>query len=288
MRFATYIQHGQLGLAAADQGQFHGCLANHPAYPGDLASLIAQGDAELAAAGRELLTLTEIDLDACTLAPALPNPGKIICVGLNYADHSAESGFAVPEYPTIFARFASSLIGHNAPILRPRVSDQLDFEGEFAAIIGKGGRNIALSSALEHVIGYTLFNDASVRDYQLRTPQWTVGKNFDDTGAFGPWMVTADSLPPGCAGLRLQTLLNGQIVQDASTDDLVFDVATLISQLSVAFTLSPGDVIVTGTPAGVGLGRTPKLWMKPGDICEVRMEGLGVLRNPIADQMALA
>jgi 2-keto-4-pentenoate hydratase/2-oxohepta-3-ene-1,7-dioic acid hydratase in catechol pathway len=164
------------------------------------------------------------------------------------------------------------------------VSDQLDFEGEFAAIIGIGGRDIPLERALDHVLGYALFNDGSVRDYQKRTPQWTAGKNFDDTGAFGPFLVTADALPPGCRGLRLQTVLNGEIVQHASTDDLVFDVATLISLLSEVFTFSPGDVIVTGTPAGVGLGRTPPLWMKPGDVCEVRMEGLGVLRNPIAQQ----
>jgi len=136
------------------------------------------------------------------------------------------------------------------------------------------------------VAGYSLFNDASIRDYQFKSPQWTVGKNFDGTGAFGPWLVTADELPPGCRGLRLQTRLNGEVVQSASTDDLVFDVATLVSVLSEAFTLEAGDIIVTGTPSGVGLARKPPLWMKPGDVCEVELEGLGVLRNAVVDQEA--
>ncbi len=215
-----------------------------------------------------------------------PHPPKIVCIGLNYADHSAESGFEVPNYPTVFGRFASSLIGHGAPIVRPRVSEQLDYEGEFVAVIGRGGRDIPKARALEHVAAYSLFNDASIRDYQFKAPQWTVGKNFDDTGAFGPCLVTADALPPGCQGLLLQTRLNGEIVQSASTDDLVFDVATLVSTLSEAFTLEPGDIIVTGTPSGVGLARKPPLWMKPGDVCEVELEGIGILRNPVIDQPA--
>ena len=265
-------------------GAFHGLAAGDPRYPGSLASLIAGGMEHLSAAGQVLLSGPEVDLGSVKLLPPLPSPPKIICVGLNYADHSAESGFKVPDYPTIFGRFASSFIGHGAPIIRPRVSDQLDYEGEFVAVIGQGGRDIPKARALEHVIAYSLFNDASVRDYQFKAPQWTMGKNFDGTGSFGPWLVTADALPPGCAGLRLQTRLNGQMVQDASTDDLVFDVATLVSTLSEAFTLEPGDVIVTGTPSGVGLARKPPLWMKPGDVCEVELEGIGVLRNPVADQ----
>jgi len=206
-------------------------------------------------------------------------------VCLNYADHSAESGFKVPDYPTIFGRFASSLIGHNAPIVRPLVSEQLDYEGEFVAVIGKGGRNIPRERALDHVVAYSLFNDASIRDYQFKAPQWTVGKNFDDTGAFGPYLVTADELPPGCQGLRLETRLNGQVVQSASTNDLVFDIPTLVSILSEAFRWEPGDIIVTGTPSGVGLARKPPLWMKAGDVCEVELEGLGVLSNPVVDQV---
>ena len=287
MRFASYRQNGVEGLAAAEAGgPFRGYASTHASHPGALASLVAQGRDRLVAAGQALLQGPDVNLDAAELLPPLPSPPKILCVGLNYADHSAESGFEVPAYPTIFGRFASSLIGHGAPIVRPRVSEQLDYEGEFAAVIGLTGRDIPKARALDHVAGYSLFNDASIRDYQFKAPQWTVGKNFDGTGAFGPWLVTADELPPGCAGLRLQTRLNGEVVQDASTDDLVFDVATLVSVLSEAFTLEAGDVIVTGTPSGVGLARKPPLWMKPGDVCEVELEGLGVLRNPIADQAA--
>jgi len=287
MRFAAYRRNGVEGLAAAEgNGPFHGFAASDAKHPGSLSSLVAQGREALLAAGRALLAGPEMDIGAVELLPPLPSPPKILCVGLNYADHSAESGFEVPGYPTIFGRFASSLIGHGAPIVRPRVSEQLDYEGEFVAVIGRGGRDIPKARALEHIIAYSLFNDASIRDYQFKAPQWTVGKNFDDTGAFGPYLVTADELPPGCKGLRLQTRLNGEVVQSASTDDLVFDVATLVSVLSVAFTLEAGDIIVTGTPSGVGLARKPPLWMKPGDVCEVELEGLGVLRNPVADQAA--
>ena len=287
MRFAAYRQNGAQGLAAAEgDGPFRGYAATDGAYPGHLAGLVAAGAERLRDAGRALLAGPEIDLGAVELLPPLPAPPKIVCIGLNYADHSAESGFKVPDYPTVFGRFASSLVGHGAPIVRPRVSEQLDYEGEFVAVIGRGGRDIPKARALKHVIAYSLFNDASVRDYQFKAPQWTVGKNFDGTGAFGPWLATADALPPGCRGLRLQTRLNGEVVQSASTDDLVFDVAALVSVLSEAFTLEPGDLIVTGTPSGVGLARKPPLWMKPGDVCEVELEGLGVLRNPVVDQAA--
>ncbi len=285
MRFAAYREGGRDGLAASLGGAFHGLSSEHARYPGSLSSLVADGMERLLGAGRALLSGPEVDLGSVTLLPPLPSPPKIVCVGLNYADHSIESGFKVPDYPTIFGRFASSLIGHNAPIVRPLVSEQLDYEGEFVAVIGKGGRNIPRERALDHVVAYSLFNDASIRDYQFKAPQWTVGKNFDDTGAFGPYLVTADELPPGCQGLRLETRLNGQVVQSASTSDLVFDIPTLVSILSEAFRWEPGDIIVTGTPSGVGLARKPPLWMKAGDVCEVELEGLGVLSNPVVDQV---
>ena len=288
MRFVSIRRGDQIGLAVAKPGgtEFRGLFAGERDYPGDLAALIAVGPDGLGAAGVRLQNAPVIDMTTVQYLPPLPAPGKIICVGLNYADHSAESGFKVPTYPTIFGRFASSLIGHNAAIVRPLVSEQLDYEGEFVAVIGTGGREISRASALSHIAGYSLFNDASIRDYQFKAPQWTMGKNFDDTGAFGPWFVTADDLPPGAKGLRLQTRLNGNIVQDTSTDDLIFDVASLVSILSEAFTLEAGDIIVTGTPGGVGVARTPPLWMKPGDLCEIEMDGLGVLSNRIVDQVA--
>jgi acylpyruvate hydrolase len=285
MRFAAFSSGGQDGLAVAGaNGQFHGLLTKDAGYPGPLDVLIRKGRSALDAAAAVLEKGPAIDLGQVTLLPPLSAPGKIICVGLNYIDHSIESGFTPPDYPTIFTRFTSSLIGAGAPIIRPRVSTQLDYEGEMVAIIGAGGRHIAEKDALDHVIGYSIFNDASVRDYQKKSPQWTIGKNFDSTGAFGPYLVTADELSPGAKGLHIQTRLNGIVVQDASTGDMVFSIARLISILSEAITLSSGDIIVSGTPAGVGMARKPPLFMKHGDVCEVEIEGIGILRNKIEDE----
>lgn len=216
--------------------------------------------------------------------PPLAKPGKIFCVGLNYADHTKESPYEQPDYPTIFPRYSSSLVGHGAPIVRPRISDSLDYEGELAVVLSGGGRHIAKEEALSWVAGYALFNDGSVREYQFKSPQWTIGKNFDATGAFGPDLVTSDELPAGGRGLRLQTRLNGEVVQDACTDDMLFDVSTLISVLSEAITLEAGDVIVTGTPSGIGWAREPRLIMRAGDVCEVSISDLGTLRNTIEDE----
>ncbi len=285
MKFVEYREGGRRGLAVEDaSGALRGRREGDPAYPGSLASLIAGGASALAEAGRALAGGGEIDLAAVEVLPPLAAPEKIICVGLNYREHAAESNVAPPAFPTIFSRFASSLIGHGAPLVRPRRSTQFDFEGELVAVIGLGGRHIPRAAALDHVAGYSVFNDGSVRDIQLRTSQWTMGKNFDGTGAFGPAFVTADALPAGARGLRLVTRLNGVVVQDASTDDLIFDIATLVAEISGAMTLSPGDVIVTGTPSGVGMARTPPLFMKDGDVCEVEIEGIGLLRNPVRDE----
>lgn len=264
-------------------------MRGDPAFPGDLDTLAAAGPDALARAGDTLLKNgAPLDRAAIRLKPLLRRPSKIVCIGLNYVDHSAESGFETPNYPTVFGRFPSSLIGADDPIVRPHVSEQLDYEGELVAVIGKRGHAIAESEALGHVLGYTVFNDASIRDYQFKSPQWTVGKNFDGTGALGPELVTPDELPLGAAGLKLETRLNGKVVQSANTDDMVFGVARLIAILSEAFTLEPGDVIVTGTPAGVGLARKPALWMKPGDVCEVEIERVGLLSNRIVQQDAAA
>ena len=285
MRLARYVTNGVLGVAASRaNGTFHGWSEHDEAFPGDMDELIARGTDRLHAAAEICLKGNPVDLERVQLLPPLARPGKILCIGLNYADHSAESGMQISDYPVVFGRFSSGLIGHGEVIERPRVSDKLDYEGEFVAIVGKRGKHIALDHALGHVIGYSLFNDVSVRDYQMRTPQWTIGKNFDRSGPFGPWLMTADDLPPGCRGLRLRTRLNGTIVQEASTDDMIFDVATLVATLSEAFTLEPGDIIVTGTPAGVGGARTPPLWMKSGDVVEVELERLGVLRNSVRDE----
>lgn len=283
MRFTRFSKGGQLGLAVGNGQSFRGWLSSDGSYPGDLnPSLIKKMPiAELEAI---LSAGPEIDIASALFLPPITGSSKMICVGLNYVDHSAETGFKVPDYPTVFPRFQSSLIGHLAAIIKPSSSDQLDYEGEVAVVLSKGGRYISPDDALAHVLGYSIFNDASIRDFQLRTPQWTIGKNFDGTGAFGPSLVTADELPLGAAGLSITTRLNGTVVQKANTNDLVFSVAKLISDLSQTMMLEAGDAIITGTPAGVGAGRKPPLWMKDGDVCEVEVEGIGVLRNTVLNE----
>ena len=259
-----------------------------PELPRDMKSLLALGDAGLAQAAEAAAAApvaAQQRFSAVRLLPPVPNPDKILCVGLNYIDHAIEiDPKKLPEHPVFFGRMATTLVAHDAPLVRPRVSQRLDFEGEVAAVIGIGGRHIPPEAALAHVAGYALFNEGSVRDYQFRSSQWFLGKNFDNTGAFGPELCTADELPPGARGLRLSTAVNGEIMQEASTADMLFDVAALVSTLSEAMTLAPGDVIVTGTPSGVGFARTPPVFLKPGDVCEIELEGYGVLRNPVADE----
>ncbi len=213
--------------------------------------------------------------------PCIPRPGKIMCLGVNYLDHAREGGNAVHDYPTIFLRCSTSLLAHGVPLQVPAISDKLDFEAELAVVIGKAARFVTEADALGHVFGYACFNDASVRDYQRKTTQWTIGKNFDATGAFGPCLVTADELPPGCAGLHIESRLNGHVMQSANTSDMMFGVARTIALLSECVTLEPGDVLVMGTPAGVGYARTPPVWMKAGDLIEIEIDGIGVLSNPV-------
>jgi acylpyruvate hydrolase len=280
MRIVHFEKGGVLGIAADDGSGWHGLTEHESGFPGTLPGLIAQG-ADLLRTGKTLLPLQAIDLNSVRILPPVPKPPKILCVGLNYDDHLKESGLQKPVYPEIFARFATSLIAHSEPIRQPRESFTLDYEAELAVVIGRGGRRIHHDRALDHVAGYSLFNDATIRDFQLRTPQWTMGKNFDGTGAFGPWLVTPDALPQGAHGLRIQGRLNGHVMQDASTAQLIFSVPVLIEMISVAISLEPGDVIITGTPGGVGAARKPPVYMQPGDVFEVEIEGMGVLSNPV-------
>ncbi len=284
MRFFSFSHEGKRGLAVGGpDGTCRGLTEADALFPGTLDQVIRSGSQGLVDTAGVLSAGRAFDMASVTPLPPLSRPPKIICVGLNYRDHANESGLQVPEDPALFARFTSSLVAHDAPIRRPAESDKLDYEGELVAVIGAGGRRIARSAALDHVAGYSIFNDASIRDFQLRTPQWTMGKNFDGTGAFGPSMVTADELPAGARGLKIETRLNGETMQSASTESLIFDVATLISMISVGITLEPGDVIVTGTPSGVGGARKPPVFMKAGDVCEVEIERLGILRNRVVD-----
>jgi len=210
---------------------------------------------------------------------------KLLCVGVNYLPHIKEMGRERPEHPVLFVRFADSIVGHGRPMLRPRVSVQFDYEGELAVIIGKRARHVPRARALEHVTGYSCFNDGSIRDWQRHSQQFTPGKNFHASGAFGPWLVTADEIGDP-RELRLETRLNGQVVQNESVGELCFDISALIEYCSTWAQLEPGDVIVTGTPGGVGAGRKPPLWMKAGDTVEVEIDKIGVLRNPILDEGA--
>jgi 2-keto-4-pentenoate hydratase/2-oxohepta-3-ene-1,7-dioic acid hydratase in catechol pathway len=218
------------------------------------------------------------------LAPVVPEPGKIVCLGHNFYDHAKEGGNLKPVYPLIFFRGASSLIAHEDPVIRPRISEKLDYEAELMIVIGKRARHVKRENALDYVYGYACFNDVSVRDYQKRTSQWTIGKNFDGTGAFGPWLVTADDLPPGAEGLKLRLILNGQVMQQASTSDMIWGVAETIELLSECMTLEPGDVVAMGTPAGVGWARDPSVWLKQGDRVEVDIESVGRLQNTVQDE----
>lgn len=218
------------------------------------------------------------------LLPVIPNPSKILCVGLNYATHVAETGRDQLAYPAIFTRWADSLVAHGEPMVRPPETTRFDYEGELAVIIGKGGRRISRETALEHVAGYAVFHDGSVRDWQRHNIQFTPGKTFPATAGFGPALVTPDELPD-LAEQRVQTRLNGQLVQDQPVSDLIFDIATVIAYCSTFAPLSPGDVIATGTPGGVGDKRNPPLYMKGGDVCEISIGKVGTLVNPIIDEV---
>lgn len=276
MRIARVSKDGKLGLAARSGDKvtvvFDDALA-------DLDAQIAAGT--LADAGARAAAGEAIDESALTFLPPVARPSKIVCLGLNYRDHAEEAGLGIPEFPVLFARFPSSLVGHRAPIILPKASDQLDWEAELVVVLARGGKNIAHTAALDHVAGYSVFNDASIRDYQMKTPQWTAGKNFDDTGAFGPWLVTPDELPAGAAGLKIECRVDGAVMQSSNTANLIFDVATTIELLSTFMTLQAGDVLVMGTPGGVGIARNPQVWMKAGQTCEVEIESVGLLVNPI-------
>jgi acylpyruvate hydrolase len=277
MRFTTFLQDGQPWVGVIDGDDVLPVARDLRTALTAGTDMLAAGHAAIATGG------TRVPLAGLQYAPLVPEPGKTICLGLNYFDHAKEGGRTEkPVYPWFFYRGKSSLVAHGEPGVCPKVSDKFDYEAELAVVIGQTvPRHVAQADALQYVLGYTCFNDMSVRDYQKRTPQWTIGKNFDATGGFGPVLVTADELPAGAVGLRIQSRLNGQVMQDANTSDMIFSVAETIALLAECMTLEPGDAIIMGTPAGVGQARTPPVWMKPGDVVEIEIEQIGVLRNPI-------
>ena len=280
MRFASFETGGRAAYGLVeDAGHYRLAPGQFRDRFADLKSVIAADAlaalARAAAASGEKLLPTQV-----RLLPVIPNPGKIFCVGLNYKTHVAETRRAESDYPAIFTRFADSLAAHGDTLPRPAFSDRFDFEGELAVIIGTGGRHITRADAFEHIAGYACFNDVSVRDWQRHTHQWTPGKNFPATGPLGPFMATRESVPD-INELTLETRLNGEVMQHAAVADLIYSVPVIVEYLSRFTPLSPGDVVATGTPGGVGDRRDPPLYMKEGDVVEVEITGLGILRNPV-------
>jgi len=278
MKLVSFLHNHQSGYGILEGDQIRdtgAVLRDH--FP-DLKSILDRmGSAAAEDAQSRAPTVPLADVE---LLPPIPNPAKIFCIGKNYEDHRVETGGEKLSYPTIFLRFADTLVAHGQPAWAPAASTEIDFEGELAVIIGRPGRRIPASRALEHVAGYTCFNDISIRDWQRHTTQFTPGKNFPRTGPLGPWLITADEIPDP-QSLALTTRLNGQVVQQASTAEMIFPIRDLIAYISSFTPLAPGDILCTGTPGGVGAKRKPPLFMKPGDTIEIEIESIGTLRNTL-------
>lgn len=287
MRLITYKKDGKAQVGVRQNNQLVSIDKLDSKLPNSILKLLTENKLPYLAKKLESYQGESTPLKDIDYLPPIPRPGKIICIGRNYAAHAAEGGAAVPDYPEIFYRGATSLTAHKGAIIRPACSNYLDYEGEFAFIIGEKCRHATAENALDFVAGYSLFNDASIRNYQRFSSQWTIGKNFDNTGAFGPELVTADELPSGLKGCTLTTTLNGQLMQTGQVDDLVFPVGKLIELLSECMTLEPGDVVITGTPSGVGYARKPPVYLQPEDTIEVTIEGLGKLVNSVRDEIQL-
>ena len=281
MRIASFIKDNRSSFGIVNDNRIVDCGAKSGG-DGDLRSFMQS--AELEELQTHSKAAADFSLDQVTLLPVIANPAaRFFCIGINYRPHMLEMGRDLPEHPVVFVRFANSFVGHNEPMIKPAASEKFDFEGELAVIIGKRARRVSKERALDYVAGYSCLNDGSVRDFQRHSGQFTPGKNFDASGAFGPWLVTADEIPDP-ASLSLTTKLNGQVVQSERTGELLFDIPQLIEYISIWTELQPGDVIATGTPGGVGAGRTPPLWMQANDTVEVEISSIGCLRNPIADE----
>lgn len=282
MKFASFIVQGRTTYGVVEADQVIDLESVKTTFGTDLKQAIAINRlGELTPA--VLAPLPRVALADVTFLPVIENPGKVLCIGINYATHVRETGREMPTYPMIFTRFADSQVAHLQPIIRPKASHKLDFEGELAVVIGKTARHVKAADALEYVAGYACYNDGSVRDWQKHTIQFVPGKNFPRTGGFGPWLVTRDEIGDP-QDLELTTRLNGEVMQHTRTSDMIFDVRHLIEYCSTFTELAPGDVIVSGTTGGVGAFREPPVWMKPGDTVEVEISGIGILRNSIADE----
>ena len=292
MKIVSFTDAGGLRLGVVEGDNVIDLQAADAAAPADLGDWLKRSNGDLkpiAELAGKAPASARRPLAGLKFALPVPAPGKIVCLGLNYLDHVKEGPQRdnVPKYPSIFFRVTTSLVPHLAPLIRPLASIQLDYEAELVAIVGKRAKHLTLENAVDCIAGYSCANEGSVREFQRHTTQWGMGKNFDNTGSFGPWMVTADELPRGGKGLKIMTRLNGNTMQSDNTDNMMFPLAETLVYLTTGMTLEPGDIILTGTPSGVGHARKPDpVWMKPGDVCEVDIEGVGILRNPIEEEKA--
>jgi 2-keto-4-pentenoate hydratase/2-oxohepta-3-ene-1,7-dioic acid hydratase in catechol pathway len=286
MRFVTFEHEAGHHLGAIIGESVVDLNTAEPRLPKDIGAYLRSGGSftDLGVIANSTKAQHARALNTITHCLPVTDPGKIFCLGLNYLEHVKEGNNQVVDYPTIFMRGRSSLVAHNKPIIRPAISDKLDFEAELVLMIGKRIRHATKETALSAVAGYSCFNDGTLRDYQRRTTQWTVGKNFDQTGGFGPCLVTPDELPTGASGLKIESRLNGHVMQSDNTRNMMFPVVETIVTITQAITLEPGDMIVMGTPSGVGYARKPPVFMKHGDVCEIEIEGLGVLSNLVQDE----
>ncbi len=289
MKIVGFESNEGLRLGVVEGEQVIDLQTADKAAPNDLGEWLRRGNGDLTPLkdlAKRAPANARRPLQGLKFALPVVRPGKVVCLGLNYLEHVKE-GFSrdnIPKFPTIFMRCQTSLVAHEQAMLRPPMTDTLDYEAEMVVIIGKRAKHLTVANAYDCIAGYSCFNDGSVREFQRRTTQWDMGKNFDRTGGFGPWTVTADEVPPGGKGLKIESRLNGTVMQSDNTDNMMFPVAETLADITQGMTLEPGDIIVTGTPSGVGFARKPPVWMRHGDVCEIEIEGIGVLRNPIEDE----
>jgi acylpyruvate hydrolase len=290
MKIVGFEAEGGLRLGVVEGDQVIDLQAVDAKVPADLGAVLAANNGDLKGLGdiaKKAPASARRPLKGLTFGLPVAKPGKILCLGLNYLEHVKEGTQRdnIPKFPTIFMRCLTSMVPHEQPIIRPKVSEQLDFEAEMMLVVGKRAKHLTMANATSCVAGYSCSNEGSVREFQRKTTQWDMGKNFDRTGGFGPWMVTADELPDAGVGLKIESRLNGTVMQSDNTANMMFPVKEMLVYVTQGMTLEPGDIIFTGTPSGVGHARKPNpIWMKQGDVCEIEVEGIGVLRNPIADE----
>jgi 2-keto-4-pentenoate hydratase/2-oxohepta-3-ene-1,7-dioic acid hydratase in catechol pathway len=290
MKIVGFEAEGSLRVGVVEGDQVIDLQTADPRVPGNLADILAIHHGDLKAAAdlaKRAPASARRPLKGLKFGLPVARPGKILCLGLNYLEHVKEGSQRdnIPKFPTIFMRCLTSMVPHDQPIIRPKASEQLDYEAEMMLIVGKRAKHLTMENATSCIAGYSCSNEGSVREFQRKTTQWDMGKNFDRTGGFGPWMVTADELPEAGKGLKIESRLNGQVMQSDNTDNMMFPVRELLVYVTQGMTLEPGDIIFTGTPSGVGHARKPNpVWMKQGDVCEVEIEGIGVLRNPIENE----